>query len=105
MPFTWPQINLQILVSGSSRLTFSFACIGLAGQFLGFLSLSSGWVTVISMYVLANGVIGVPALGIVNHFLKGVSAQTLCPNCKNAMIPSGFICPKCGAKTTIPHKK
>lgn len=105
MSFPWQLINFRLLVNGVSRLTFSFACIGLGGQFLGFVFLSPQWVSTISYYVLINGVFGVSASGVVHHFLKGVSAQAFCPNCKNAMIPSGFICSECGAQVTIPNKE
>lgn len=106
MTYTLPHINLTLLLHGSARLAFSFACIGLAGQFLGFLSLSPQLAYAIAGYVFLNGFLGVPALGVVNYFLKGVSAQILCPNpdCKNAMIPSNLICPKCGARTEIPYE-
>ncbi len=99
-----PSVNYHAIVGGSSRLAFSFACIGLAGQYLGFITLSSGWVSVLSYYVLANGFFGVPALGIVHHFFKGVSAEASCPNCKNAMISSGFVCPECGTQANVPSE-
>lgn len=91
-----------LLFSGSSRLAFSFACIGLAGQYLGFVTLSPWWVSTISYYVFINGVFGVSALGVVHHFLKGTSAHAICPNCNNTMIPSGFKCSGCGTQTNIP---
>lgn len=105
MSFPLPSINFRFLVDGVSRLSFSFACIGLGGQFLGFVFLSPSWVSIISFYVLINGVFGVSAAGVVHHFLKDVSAQAVCPSCKNAMIPSGFICSECGAQVTIPKKE